>query len=97
LFSLVGLFSWDQNTQQKITVNTFIALALHFLSHMIPIMSTGEMHMRKESRVVLTEEQHAVLTYAAEMEGMALATYLRHCALNAAASIGIRAKQPRVD
>ena len=27
--------------------------------------------MRKESRVVLTEEQHAVLTYAAEMEGMA--------------------------
>jgi uncharacterized protein (DUF1778 family) len=52
---------------------------------------------RKESRVVLTEEQHALLTYAAEMEGMALATYLRHCALNAAASIGIRAKQPRVD
>ena len=66
---------------------------------MIPIMSTGEMHMqtRKESRVVLTEEQHALLSYAAEMEGMALATYLRHCALNAAASIGIRAKQPRVD
>ncbi|WP_304189031.1 hypothetical protein [Lentibacter algarum] len=52
---------------------------------------------RKESRVVLTEEQHALLSYAAEMEGMALATYLRHCALNAAASIGIRAKQPRVD
>jgi hypothetical protein len=97
LFSLVGLFSWDQNTRKKSTVNNFIGLALYFLSHMIPIISTGEMHMRKESRVVLTEEQHAVLTYAAEMEGMALATYLRHCALNAAASIGIRAKQPRVD
>lgn len=66
---------------------------------MIPHISTGEMQMqiRKESRVILTEEQHALLTYAAEMEGMALATYLRHCALNAAASIGIRAKQPRVD
>jgi uncharacterized protein (DUF1778 family) len=65
---------------------------------MIPHISTGEMQMqRRESRVILTEDQHALLTYAAEMEGMALATYLRHCALNAAASIGIRAKQPRVD
>lgn len=42
--------------------------------------------MKRESRVLLTEEQHAALTYAAEKAGMALATYLRHCALQAAAS-----------
>ena len=57
----------------------------------------GIFKSRKECRVVLTEEQHAVLTYAAEMEGMALATYLRHCALKDAASKGMRTEQPRVD
>jgi len=52
---------------------------------------------RKESRVILTEDQHEALTYAAEKSGMALATYLRHCALKDAASMGIRTEQPRVD
>lgn len=94
---MVGLFSWDQNTRKKSTVNNFIGLALHFLSHMIPHISTGEMQMRKESRVILTEDQHEALTYAAEKSGMALATYLRHCALKDAASMGIRAEAPRVD
>ena len=35
----------------------------------------------KESRVVLGLDQHALLTKAASLAGMALATYLRHCAL----------------
>tara|TARA_R110000751_G_scaffold247222_1_gene347039 strand:- start:67 stop:267 length:201 start_codon:yes stop_codon:yes gene_type:complete len=64
---------------------------------MIPIISKGEMQMRKESRVILTEAQHASLTYAAEKSGMALATYLRHCALKDATSKGIHTEQPRVD
>ena len=42
--------------------------------------------MKKESRVILTEDQHATLTRAAAQAGMALATYLRHCALQAAKS-----------
>lgn len=37
--------------------------------------------MKKESRVILTKEQHETLSRAAEKSGMALATYLRHCAL----------------
>ena len=94
---MVGLFSWDQNTRKKSTVNNFIGLALYFLSHMIPHISTGDMQMRKESRVILTEDQHEALTYAAEKSGMALATYLRHCALKDAASMGIRTEAPRVD
>ena len=53
--------------------------------------------MKKESRVILTEGQHEALTYAAEKSGMALATYLRHCALRDAASMGIRTEQPRAD
>ena len=53
--------------------------------------------MRKESRVLLTEEQYDALTYAAEKSGMALATYLRHCALRDAASKGIHTEQPRAD
>lgn len=40
--------------------------------------------MRKESRVVLSDDQHATLSAAAEKAGMALSTYLRHCALMAA-------------
>ena len=53
--------------------------------------------MRKESRVILTEAQHKALTYAAKKTGMALATYLRHCALEDATSKGIRPYQPRSD
>jgi len=53
--------------------------------------------MKKESRVILTEEQHQVLTMAAERAGMALATYLRNCGLRDAASIGLHAEQPRPD
>ena len=34
-----------------------------------------------ESRVILGLEQHEMLTKAASKAGMALATYLRHCAL----------------
>lgn len=53
--------------------------------------------MKKESRVLLTEAQHEALTYAAEKSGMALSTYLRHCALKDAASKGIHTEQPRAD
>ena len=53
--------------------------------------------MQKQSRVLLTEEQYDALTYAAEKSGMALATYLRHCALRDAASKGIHTEQPRAD
>lgn len=53
--------------------------------------------MKKESRVILTENQHAVLTAAAEKSGMALATYLRHCALQAALTIGLHEQQPQPD
>lgn len=35
----------------------------------------------KESRVVLGLDQHALITKAATLSGMALATYLRHCAI----------------
>ena len=60
--------------------------------------------MKKESRVVLTEAQHEALTLAAERAGMALATFIRSAALNAAANVGfsalnvgIHAEQPRAD
>jgi len=53
--------------------------------------------MQKQSRVVLTSSQYEALSYAAEKSGMALATYLRHCALRDAASMGIRTEAPRVD
>jgi len=52
---------------------------------------------KNESRVLLTEDQYAALSFAAEKEGMALSTYLRHCALVRAASIGVSLKQPQVD
>ncbi len=45
---------------------------------------------KHESRVLLTEEQSRVLIAAASNAGMALSTYLRHCALNAAASAEAR-------
>ena len=41
----------------------------------------------KESRVVLGIDQHALLTKAATLSGMALATYLRHCALEDAVKV----------
>lgn len=58
---------------------------------------TLEGDMKKESRVVLTEAQHEALTLAAERAGMALATFIRSAAINAAASAGIYAEQPRAD
>lgn len=51
----------------------------------------------KESRVVLTQEQHAALTIAANRAGMALATFLRYCGLEHAAKNGIHAQQPKAD
>jgi hypothetical protein len=42
------------------------------------------MKNRKESRVVLTDDQHDVLTAAAKRAGMPLATYLRYCAMQIA-------------
>lgn len=53
--------------------------------------------MSKESRVILTEAQHEALSYAARKSGMALATYLRHCALRDATSKGVHSEQPRAD
>jgi uncharacterized protein (DUF1778 family) len=53
--------------------------------------------MKKESRVILTEEQHQLLTAAAERVGMALATYLRTCAMRDAKAMGLHAEQPRPD
>jgi uncharacterized protein (DUF1778 family) len=44
------------------------------------------MDKKKESRVVLTDDQHDTLTDAAAKAGMALSTYLRYCALQAAKS-----------
>lgn len=52
---------------------------------------------KHESRVLLTEDQFAVISHAATKEGMPLSTYLRHCALARAASMGIPAKQPEAD
>lgn len=53
--------------------------------------------MTKESRVALSDEDHAALTISAQRAGMRLATYLRYCALRDAASNGIHAKQPQAD
>lgn len=41
---------------------------------------------RRESRVILNDEQHTMLTAAANRSGMALSTYLRHCALEDASA-----------
>lgn len=53
--------------------------------------------MQKESRVMLTEEQHAQLTLASERAGMKLATYLRYWGLRAAEESGFSTIQPRAD
>jgi|14BtaG_2_1085337.scaffolds.fasta_scaffold22490_3 uncharacterized protein (DUF1778 family) len=58
---------------------------------------TLEGDMKKESRIVLTESQHGVLTLAAEQKGMALATFIRSAALTAAFNSGIQPEQPRAD
>lgn len=50
-----------------------------------------------ESRVVMTEAQHAAIKVAAERSGMALATFLRWCALREAESLGVHTNQPRAD
>jgi hypothetical protein len=48
------------------------------------IYSFDALQATKESRVILGLDQHALLTKAANLMGMSLATYLRHCALEAA-------------
>lgn len=53
--------------------------------------------MKKESRVLLTEEQHEALSIAAGRQGMPLATYLRWCAIQHALNQGIHTEQPRAD
>jgi uncharacterized protein (DUF1778 family) len=53
--------------------------------------------MKKESRVVLTDAQHEALALAADKSGMALATFIRSAALQAAQRIGIHADQPPAD
>lgn len=49
----------------------------------------------KESRVVMSDPQHKVLTEAAKDAGMPLATYLRVCALNDATKQGIQYQQTK--
>jgi hypothetical protein len=49
----------------------------------------------KESRVVMTDPQHKVLTEAAKDAGMPLATYLRVCALNDANKQGNSLQQTK--
>ena len=49
--------------------------------------------MKKESRVVMSESQHAILTKAASNLGMPLATYLRVCALNEANKLRAQEQQ----
>jgi hypothetical protein len=53
--------------------------------------------MTKESRVALSDEDHAALTISAQKAGMRLATYLRYCALKDAAAHGIHSTQPQAD
>jgi len=53
--------------------------------------------MKKESRVVLTDSQHEALAIAAEKSGMALATFIRSAALQAAGNAGVHAEQPQPD
>lgn len=52
---------------------------------------------RIESRVVMNEAQHAAIKIAADKSGMALATFLRWCALREADRLGIHSEQPKVD
>lgn len=52
---------------------------------------------RIESRVIMNEAQHEALKLAASKSGMALATFLRWCALREADRLGVHTEQPRVD
>lgn len=52
---------------------------------------------RLESRVVMNEAQHEAIKIAASKSGMALATFLRWCALREADRLGVHTEQPRVD
>ncbi len=52
---------------------------------------------KHESRVLLTDEQSRVLIAAASNAGMALSTYLRHCALEKAASAATSANRAKAD
>lgn len=61
-------------------------------------MANMEAPMRTlESRVVMNEAQHTALKMAAQKSGMALATFLRSCALREADRLGIHSEQPKVD
>lgn len=53
--------------------------------------------MKKESRVIFTEEQHAAAVLAADDEGMALSTFLRHLVIKVAKEKGFHTSQPKVD
>ena len=57
----------------------------------------GNIAMKKESRVVMTDAQHVALSMAADRSGMPLATYLRWCGLNYASKNGIHAEQPKLE
>ena len=48
---------------------------------------------RIESRVVMNEAQHEAIRQAANKSGMALATFLRWCALREADRIGVQSEQ----
>jgi hypothetical protein len=50
-----------------------------------------------ESRVVMTEAQHAAIKVAAERSGNPLATFQRWCALLEAETMGVHTNQPRAD
>lgn len=52
---------------------------------------------RIESRVIMNEAQHEALKIAASKSGMALATFLRWCALREADRLGVHSEQPKVD
>jgi len=98
MLPLLGLLQWGQDTHKKDAVNNRYPIDLTFLYCQYPRHTNGGFDMsNKESRVILTLAQHEALSYAAKKSGMALATYLRHCALNDATSKGIHAEQPRAD
>jgi hypothetical protein len=50
---------------------------------------------RIESRVVMNEAQHEAIKIAANKSGMALATFLRWCALREADRLGVPSEQQR--
>jgi len=53
--------------------------------------------MKLESRVMLSEAQHALLMLASSRAGMPLSTYLRTCAIQDARENGMHVEQPSAD